>query len=134
MALKACLDTRFYFTHYQETPSWTRRVVEASRQQGSRIISSAVTITELVSLMTPSAGLDAVRVRIQSAKEARIEFIPPSETISHLAGEILLKDRSLPIADAIIAATAIVHTEGRVYTDDPHFEKITGIHPIWGRT
>jgi len=37
------------------------------------------------------------------------------------------------MADAIIAATAVTHTEGRVYTDDPHFEKIPGIHTLWGR-
>jgi predicted nucleic acid-binding protein len=133
MALRACLDTRFFFTYYQETPSWTRRVVEASRQQRSRVVSSTVTIIELVSLMTADVGLDAVRVRIQSAKDARIEFISPSEAVSHQAGEILLKDRSLPVADAIIAATAIAHAEGRVYTDDPHFQKINGIHTIWGR-
>ncbi len=133
--MRACLDTRFYFTHYaQETPSWTRRVVEAGRLQGSRLVSSAVTITELISLMTPGVGLDAVHLRVDSAKDAGIRFIPTSEEIAHQAGEILLREKDLPMADAIIAATAMAHAEGRVYTDDPHFKKIPGIRVIWGRT
>ena len=79
MALKACLDTRFYFTHYsQETPSWTMRVVEAGRLPGSGLVSSTITITELIFLMTPSVRLDAVHLRVDSAKDAGIEFIPPS--------------------------------------------------------
>lgn len=135
MALRACLDTRFYFTHYsQETPSWTKRVVEAGRLAGSGLVSSTITITELISLMTPAVGLNAVHLRVDSAKDAGIKFIPPSEEIAHQAGEILLKKRDLPIADAIIAATAMAYAQGRVYTDDPHFKKIPGISVAWGRT
>ncbi|HEX4921911.1 MAG TPA: hypothetical protein VFV92_14375 [Candidatus Bathyarchaeia archaeon] len=28
---------------------------------------------------------------------------------------------------------ALDRTSGRVYTDDPHFDKIPGIHALWGR-
>jgi len=134
MALRACLDTRFYFAHYsREAPSWTRRVVADSRSGASLLVSSTITVTELVSSMTPGVGLDAVQLRVGSAKDAGIRLIPPSEEIAGQAGEIILKDRDLPMADAIIAATAVTHTKGRVYTDDPHFEKIPGIHTLWGR-
>ena len=85
-------------------------------------------------MMTQSVGLETVRLRIDSAKEAGIRFVPPSEEIAHQAGAILLKGRDLPIADAIIAATAIIHSEGRIYTDDPHFSNISGIRLVWGRT
>ncbi len=85
-------------------------------------------------MMTQSVGLETVHLRLDSAKEAGIRFVPPSEEVARRAGAILLKERDLPIADAIIAATAIIHTEGRVYTDDPHFTNISGIRPLWGRT
>jgi predicted nucleic acid-binding protein len=98
------------------------------------LISSTITITELLSEMAPAVGLEAVQHRITSAKAAGIGFVPPSETIASRAGEISLKDKTLPIADAILAATALDKTQGRVYTDDPHFGKIRGIHAIWGRT
>jgi len=135
MALKACLDTRFYFAHYsREPPPWTKRVVAASRSGASLLVSSTITVTELVSSMTPGVGLDAVQLRVDSAKDAGIRLIPPSEEIARHAGEMILKDRDLPVADAIIAATAIAHTGGRVYTDDPHFDRIPRIHVVWGRT
>ena len=104
-----------------------------SRSGASLLVSSTITVTELVSSMTPGVGLDAVQLRVDSAKDAGIRLIPPSEEIARHAGEMILKDRNLPIADAIIAATAIAHTGGRVYSDDPHFEKILGIQAVWGR-
>jgi predicted nucleic acid-binding protein len=132
--VKSCLDTRFFFTYYSpESPDWAKRIVESGRTPGTRLVASTVTITELVSLMTPTVGRDAVDLRIRSAKEAGVNFIPPSEEIASRAGEFALKDGDLPLADAIIAATAIDQTGGRVYTDDPHFRKISGMHIAWGK-
>lgn len=133
MALVACLDTRFYFAHAEEKMAWTRRTVDEARQQGSRLVSSTITITELFSEMASAVGLETVQHRINSARIAGIEFVPLSEAIASQAGEISLKNRTLPIADAIIAATAFDKAQGRVYTDDPHFAKIPGIHVLWGR-
>jgi predicted nucleic acid-binding protein len=132
--VKGCLDTRFFFTYYSpESPDWAKRIVESGHTSGARLVASTVTITELVSLMTPTVGRDAVDVRIRSAKEAGLGFIPPSEEIASRAGEIALKHGDLPLADAIIAATAIDQTGGRIYTDDPHFRRISGIHVAWGK-
>jgi len=50
------------------------------------------------------------------------------------AGELTLKNSDLPLADAVIAPPALDLTRGRVYTDDPHFQKITGIHVVWRKT
>jgi predicted nucleic acid-binding protein len=133
--VKGCLDTRFFFAYYSpESPDWAKRLVESGRTPGAGLVASTVTITELVSLMTPTVGRDTVDVRIRSAREAGISFIPPSEEIASKAGEIALKEGDLPLADAIIAATAIDRTGGRVYTDDPHFRRISGIHVAWGKT
>ena len=133
MALVACLDTRFYFAHAEGRFPWTKKAVEQARQIGSNLVSSTITITELLSEMAPNVGLETVHHRINSARVAGIGFIPPSESIALRAGEISLKDKTLPIADAIVAATALDKTNGRVYTDDPHFDKIPGIHALWGR-
>jgi predicted nucleic acid-binding protein len=133
MALVGCLDTRFYFAHAEGRFPWTKRAVDEARREGSLLLSSTITITELLSEMAPTVGLETVQHRINSVKMAGIGFVPPSESIASQAGEISLKDKTLPIADAIIASTALDRTQGRVYTDDPHFSKIPGIHPIWGR-
>ena len=133
MALVACLDTRFYFAHAQEESAWTKKIVDMARLPGSKIVSSTITITELLSAMGATVGSETVHHRIKSVRTAGIEFVPPSEEMTATAGEMLLRDRELPLADAVIAATAMARTGGRVYTDDPHFKKIPGIRVLWGR-
>ena len=133
MALAACLDTRFYFAHALEKNPWTGRVLDRAGLSESRIVSSTVTIPELLSNMGILVGLEITQLRILSAKNHGVEFVPVSEDIATRAGEIALKVRDLPIADAIIAATALELSQGKVYTDDPHFTKIPGVQPVWGR-
>lgn len=97
------------------------------------IVSSTITIAELLSAMGAAVGAETVHLRIKSARTAGIGFVPPSEDMAATAGEMILKDRELPLADAIIAATALDQADGRVYTDDPHFKRIPGIRTVWGR-
>src|SRR5712692_4374047 len=133
MALVACLDTRFYFAHALEKSPWMDRILDQSRLSGSRIVSSTVTIAELLSNMGSKIGVETVQLRVRSAKNHGVVFMPVSEDIAARAGEIVLRTRNLPLADAIIAATALDLVQGRVCTDDPHFASIPGIQPFWGR-
>jgi len=133
MALVGCLDTRFYFAHAEDQASWTKKIVSEASQRGSLIISSTITIAELLSAMGADVGLETTTLRINSARLAGVNFIPISEKIASRAGEMILKNNDLPLADAVIAATALDLTNGRVYTDDPHFQKITGIRTLWRR-
>ncbi len=134
--MRACLDTKFYSAYYAESgPSmeWAHRLIDAARIPESRVISSTISITELLSVMTPKVGMDTVRLRVRSARNKGIEFVPPDEEISTLAGEISVRNPEVPLADVIISATAMVHVDGRVYTDDAHFRQMHGIHVLWGR-
>ena len=133
MALIGCLDTRFYFAHAEDQASWTKKIVSEASQRGSLVISSTITIAELLSAMGADVGLETTALRINSARLAGVNFIPLSEKIASSAGEMVLKNNDLPLADAVIAATAQDLTHGRVYTDDSHFQKITGIRTLWGR-
>ena len=132
MAL-GCLDTRFYFAHAEDQASWTKKIVSEASQRGSLVVSSTITIAELLSTMGADVGLETTTLRINSARLAGVNFIPLSEKIASMAGEMILKNNDLPLADAVIAATALDLTQGRVYTDDPHFQKTTGIRTVWGR-
>lgn len=131
--MRGCLDTRFYFAHAEGKSPWTRRLIDAARLPGSHVVSSTITITELLSEMGARVGLETVHLRIRSARAAGISFIAPSEEIASAAGEMALRNRELPIADALIAATAVQASDGRVYTDDPHFKRIPGIRVLWGQ-
>ena len=132
MALVACLDTRFYFAHAQKHEQhWTNRIFDQASLSGSRIVSSTITITELLSVMARHVGVETVRHRIYSAKTAGVQFIPLLEEISVKAGDLGLRNPDVPIADMIIAATALSITGRRVYTDDPHFTSIPGVLTFW---
>ncbi len=134
MALVACLDTRFYFAHALEKSPWMERILDQAHLSSSRIVSSTVTIAELLSNMGSNIGLETVQLRIRSAKNHGVVFVPVSENIASQAGEIVLRTRDQPLADSIIAATALELVQGRVCTDDPHFASIPGIQPFWGRS
>jgi len=134
MALVGCLDTRFYFAHAEDLASWTKKIVSEASQRGFLVVSSTITIAELLSTMGADVGFETTTLRINSARLAGVNFIPLSEKIASSAGEMIVKNNDLPLADAVIAATALDLTNGRVYTDDPHFQKITGIRTLWGRT
>jgi predicted nucleic acid-binding protein len=132
MALVVCLDTRFYFAHAQKQEQpWTNRIFDHAHLSGSRVISSTITITELLSVMGKDVGVETVRHRINSAKTAGVQFIPLLEEISVNAGELGLRNPEVPIADTIIAATALNMAGGKVYTDDTHFANIPGIRTFW---
>lgn len=76
-------------------------------------------------------GVEAVDTRIASLKALGIAFIPVTEEIAQTAGKIALSTTRIPLADAIIAATALLHAEGIVVTDDEHFKHIKGVKAEW---
>lgn len=134
MALDAILDTRFYFSYYnpedENVAKWTKRIVQLASRGAIRLGSSIVTITELYRTMEKLIGVKTVEMRIKSARAFNIIFIPVTEEVAKKAGLISLKAR-VPIADAIIAATALIYAKGIVITDDEHFELIKGVKLKW---
>lgn len=141
MALaKGVLDTRFFFALYNPSSpkqeEWCKSVVlESERNKklgaGSSHVASCITITELYENMGRLVGRDVVRLRISSIKNSGIEFIPINEDISELAGDLKLNQRDLPTSDALISATALILSGGRVFTDDEHFKGLKKIKPVW---
>src|SRR6267143_5442020 len=94
MALVGCLDTRCYFAHAEDQASWTKRIVSEASQRGSLVVSSTITIAELISAMGADAGLETTTLRINSARLAGVNFIPLSEKIALGAGEMILKNNN----------------------------------------
>jgi len=135
MALKVILDTRFFFSYYnpedENIGGWSRKIVEKISKGDIEAFSSTITVTELYNTMGRVIGKDVVKLRILSMKQSNISFIPLDEEIAHLAGMIALKIARIPLADAIIAATALIHAGGVVLTDDEHFKLIKGIRIRW---
>jgi predicted nucleic acid-binding protein len=135
MALEAILDTRFYFSYYspesKEIASWSKKLIQRIVRKELRVASSVITIAELYGIIGRILGIDVVKTRIASIKASNIEFIPVTEEIAQLAGKIIQSIRRIPLADAIIAATALVNAKGVVITDDRHFNFIKGVKAKW---
>ena len=139
MALKAVLDTRFFFALYSPSSTkqedWCKSVVlesERSKKSASRVYSaSCITVAELYENMGRVVGKDAVRLRIASIMNSGIEFMPINEEICELAGELKLNAGDLPMSDALIAATADLFAGGRVFSDDPCFKELKNTRLTW---
>ncbi len=135
MALEAILDTRFYFSYFnpesEEVASWSRELIRRASRGEVEVASSAVTIAELYGTMGRALGKDVVKMRITSIKASNVKILPVNERVASLAGEIALDHPEIPLADAIIAATALIHAKSTVITDDEHFKEIKGLKVKW---
>lgn len=128
MAIKAILDTRFFFALYNPSSrnqeDWCRSVVLEAKSPLSTYLASCITIAELYENMGRIVGKDVLRLRISSIKNSGIGFIPINEDISEGAGDLRLNSGQIPMSDAIISVTARLFAENRVFSDDPHFKVV----------
>jgi predicted nucleic acid-binding protein len=135
MALKAILDPRFYFSYYNpesgEIADWSKSLVQKISSGQVAAASSAITITELYNTVGRILGAETVKIRIASTKSSNIKIIPVTEKVAEFAGKLALNTPKMPLADATIAATALIYAKGVVVTDDEHFRTIKGIKVKW---
>ena len=136
MALRTVLDTRFFFSLYdpssRKQEEWCRSVVhESKRSSPGTFLASCITVAELYENMGRLMERDAVSLRISSIKNSGVGFIPVDEEIASHAGDLKLYSGELPMSDAIIAATALLHTGGRLFSDDEHLKKIKSLKLSW---
>lgn len=82
---------------------------------------SAITLTELYYLYARRIGEQVAKERIEQLRLSNLRIVPITEEIAMLAGEYKL--RAIPIADALIAASAQL-VDAPVVTADEHFEKL----------
>ena len=102
---------------------------EAGRA-GSLLVVSAISVAELYESMGRLVGEDAVAVRLASMKAKGIWLADVDERIASEAGRITISQADIPLADAIVAATAKTYAP-LVCTDDPHFKHLKGIRVHW---
>lgn len=109
-------------------------VLESKRNARSAVSTfsaSCITIAELYENMGRIVGRDVVRLRISSMKDSGIEFVPIDAEIAEIAGDLKLNFGDLPMADAIIAATARQLADGRLISDDDHFRSMKNLKLSW---
>lgn len=139
MAIKAVLDTRFFFALYNPSShkqeDWCKAVVLESKRSlkinSQAYVASCITISELYENMGRLVGRDVVRLRLSSMKNSGIQFVPIDEEVAEHAGDLKMNSSELPMSDAMIATTAMLFAGGRLVSDDEHFKGIKNLKMSW---
>lgn len=131
--MKEVLDSKFLLTHYfskdEATLARTRAKLSALRREGRGVLPSIV-IAEVVNAICRNVGQKEARTHFRALEQAGLEVIPLDPGLAREAGLIQCAHRNLPMADCIIAATAL-RIGGEVVSDDPHFSGIEGLRTEW---
>lgn len=131
--MKEVLDSKFLLTHYfskdEAILSRTRAKLAALRRARLGVLPSIV-IAEVMNAVCQNAGRKEAMEKFRSLESAGLEVVLLDSPLAYEAARIQCSHRTLPMADCIIAATAL-HLGALVVSDDPHFSKIRGLRTTW---
>jgi predicted nucleic acid-binding protein len=119
-------DTRLLF--YMELPPTpqqgkkTRDFFEKELRSG--LIIPTVVLTEFIEIAGARIGEEAAKNRIRLLKEKGAQIASFTEQHALKTGNLLLSNRNVPLADAIIASYVKTDEAEYVITDDPHFKAL----------
>ncbi len=131
--MKEVLDSRFLLIHYgtddEEVLSLTRAKLAQLRQERRGILPSIV-LAEVMNAVCREAGRGQALAQVRALEQSGMTIVPPDVDLARDAGLLRCAHRDLPMADCIIAATAM-RLRARVLTDDPHFARVKGLRTTW---
>jgi len=131
--LKEILDSKFLLTHYgakdEEVLSRTRTRLAVLRKERRGVLPSIV-IAEVANAICQEAGRAEALAKLRALEHAGLEVVQLDPELARDAGLLKCMHRDLPMADCVIAATAL-RLGGRVVSDDPHFSKVKGLRTTW---
>lgn len=131
--MKEILDSRLLLFHYaskdETVLSRTREKLARLRRERRGVIPSVV-VAEMTNLVCREGGREAALAQLRALEHSGLEIVPLDVSLARDAGLLRCAHRDLPMADCVIAATAI-QLRGRVVTDDPHFSKVKGLRTTW---
>ena len=131
--MKEILDSKFLLTHYgakdEEVLSRTRTRLAVLRKERRGVLPSIV-IAEVANAICQEAGRAEALAKLRALEHAGLEVVQLDPELARDAGLLKCMHRDLPMADCVIAATAL-RLGGRVVSDDPHFSKIKGLRTTW---
>jgi toxin FitB len=121
-------DTRFFAeSFYTSDQQLAKKLREEFRLTAERLVSS-LTIHEIHRLVLKTDGKDVANMRSNTIRRD-FQVIDVNYQIAVKSAE-LRNNRTMPMADSVIAATALI--EGcTLFTDDTHFKNIENLKTIW---
>jgi predicted nucleic acid-binding protein len=123
-------DTRFFLEVYTAKEPELKRRLEADLKRARRRYASAITIHEIYRLTLQNEGRETAKIR-KLGIERDFEVINVDSNIAAEAAEIkVAQGANFPLADAIIAATAILR-KLTCFTDDEHIRAVKQVRTRW---
>ena len=131
--MKEILDSTFLVTHYttddEQILSRTRAKLAALRKERRGVLPSVV-VAEVTNAVCREGGREKALAQLGALEHAGLEVMPLDIGLARDAGLLKCVHRDVPMADCVIAATAL-RLGGRVVTNDPHFSKVKGLRTTW---
>ncbi|HKZ63310.1 MAG TPA: PIN domain-containing protein [Thermoplasmata archaeon] len=131
--MKEILDTRFLIAHFfSDEPhvlESARARLRNLRRTGNGVLPTLV-LTEFFDQVARHAGLREAEEKCEALLVSGLRVQELTTEIALEGGRIRCRHRGVPIADCVIAATAM-RLGGRVVTDDPHFPRVKGLRTAW---
>ena len=131
--MKEILDSTFLVTHYttddERILSRTRAKLAALRRERRGVLPSVV-VAEVTNAVCREGGREKALAQLGALEHAGLEVMPLDIGLARDAGLLKCVHRDVPMADCVIAATAL-RLGGRVVTNDPHFSKVKGLRTTW---
>jgi predicted nucleic acid-binding protein len=130
--LTGVADTRLLLTlEFPPTEALGAKVESfVEKEIAKQLFAPSIVLTEFIKYAGARIGEDATRTRLRILKEKGLRIVPLNEKAALMAGSLLLANRNVPIADALIASFVKNGEAEYVVTDDLHF-KTLGVKTKW---
>jgi len=119
-------DTRLLF--YMELPPSAevgRKIRNFfEKELRSTLFVPTVVLAEFIEIAGVIIGEEAAKTRIRMLQERGLQIVWFEEQHAMKTGSLLLSNRKVPLADAIIASYVKTGEADYVLTDDPHFKTL----------
>jgi predicted nucleic acid-binding protein len=131
--LKEVLDSKFFIVHYSSKDEavlakTSEKLAKLRREK--RGIVPAIVVAETTNLVCREGGREKALAHVRTLEHSGLEVIPMDMSLARDAGMLKCMHRDVPMADCIIAATAI-REKGAVVSDDEHFRRIKKLPVVW---
>lgn len=131
MPERSIYDTRFFVEYFYSSDSgFLKRLKEDLRSVRDREV-SVVTIHEIYRIDLEREGREVANLRSETIRRD-FDIADMCYEAAIRSAELMSRYR-IPMADSVIAATALIHG-CPVVSDDPHFQGIEGLRTRWYST
>jgi predicted nucleic acid-binding protein len=130
--LTGVADTRIlFFMEVPATPEMGRKTRDFfEKELRENLLVPTVVLAEFIEIAGARIGEATAKTRIRVLEERGMQIMQFDERHAMKTGSLLLSNRKVPLADAIIASYVKTGEADYVVTDDPHF-KMLNVKTRW---